>query len=77
MKVSELKFYIYKLSNIPNIIDSGPGEDRCREIGKKIYSRWGEQKLLYVHDYYRDKIDRTKALYIEKVWWDYSGRITN
>jgi hypothetical protein len=75
MTIAELKFYIHKLSVIPDLLDSGPGEARCREIGEKIYFKYGKETMLYVLEHYRDKIDRTKYTFIQRIWFDYSGGI--
>jgi hypothetical protein len=68
MTEADVKSYVTKLAQIPNMLDEGDGEARCREIGQEILDRGGFNAMVEVCEYYRDHVDHGRAREIELAW---------
>jgi hypothetical protein len=68
MTDAQMKWYVTRLSQIPNFLDRGEGETACRKIGEEINSKYGFESMVQVCENYRDKIDENRARHIEHVW---------
>lgn len=68
MTDAEMKFYVGKLAQIPNFLDQGDGQARCRQIGEEINNKGGIEAMVQVCEHYRDHVDRGRAREIEAAW---------
>jgi hypothetical protein len=68
MTEAQVKWYVTKLAQIPNLLDRGAGEAECVQIGKDINDEYGMDGMVQVCEHFRDNLDAGRARAIEHVW---------